>query len=281
VKGEVLVDGVAFPECPRWRDGCLWFSDQHSGQVFCLDAAGGLVHRIDVPGRAAGLGWLPDGRLLVASMEQRRLYVMDAAQQLQVYADLASVHHGQSNDMVVDASGNAYVGNIGFDFNGGEEPRETNVAMVRPDGAVSVAARDMLTPNGSVITPDGATLIVAESLANRLTSFSIGSDGALAQRSVWAQLGDHVPDGICLDAQGCIWLASPYAGQVLRVQQGGAVLQRLDFGEAQPYACMLGGDDGCTLYVCLAPHHDPAVTLSQRAGSVQAVRVDVAHAGLP
>lgn len=281
MKAGTLIDGIAFPECPRWHDGCLWFSDQHAGQVFCLDETGSVLERIDVPGRAAGLGWLPDSTLLVASMEERRVYARRSSKSLEVYAELSSVHHGQSNDMVVDATGNAYVGNIGFDFHGGEEPRPTNLALVRPDGAVSVAAVDMLTPNGSVITPDGKTLIVAESLANRLSSFRIASDGSLAERSVWAELGEHVPDGISLDAQGCVWLASPYAGQVLRVGQGGSVLQSIAFDDAQPYACMLGGDDGRTLYVCLAPDHDPAVTLSRLGGSIQALRVEVGHAGRP
>lgn len=281
MKPETLIDGIAFPECPRWHDGCLWFSDQHAGQVSCISDSGSVIEQFDVPGRAAGLGWLPDGTLLVASMENRCVYALNSSCTLDVYAELSSVHHGQSNDMVVDASGRAYVGNIGFDFTGGEKPRTTNVACVKPDGTVSVAATDMLTPNGSVISPDGKTLIVAESLANRLTSFRIGSDGALAERSVWAELGEHVPDGISLDAEGCIWLASPYAGQVLRVSQGGTVLQSVEFGDAQPYACMLGGEDGRTLYVCLAADHNPAVTLSGLGGSIRALRVEVGHAGLP
>jgi len=276
-----LASGFAFPEGPRWHQGQLWFSDQHDGAVIVLDPDGTVAERFDVPGGPSGMGWMPDGTLLVTSMHERRLYRRDANGQLAVQADLSQFHPGHSNDMVVDAAGRAYAGNIGYDFNGGEEPRPTCIAAIAPDGTATIAADALDCPNGTVITPDGKTLIVAESMGNRLTAFDIAGDGTLSNRRVFAQLGDHIPDGICLDAEGEIWAASPYAGQVIRVREGGAIVDSVTIAGAKPYACMLGGADGCDLYICCASDHDPQVTVKDRTGRIDVARVAVPGAGRP
>lgn len=276
-----LASGFAFPEGPRWHEGQLWFSDQHDGQIIVLDPDGTVAARIAVPGGPSGMGWMPDGSLLVTSMHERRLYRRAADGQLVAHAELAAFHPGHSNDMVVDATGRAYAGNIGYDFNGGEDPRATCLVAVAPDGTVSVAADALDCPNGTVITPDGKTLIIAESMANRLTAFTVADDGTLLDRRIFAQLGDHIPDGICLDAEGAIWAASPYSGQVIRVRDGGEIVDSVTIDGAKPYACMLGGNDGRDLFVCCAGDHDPAVTMRQRAGRIDVARVTIPGAGRP
>ncbi len=270
-----LATGFAFPEGPRWRDGKLWFSDQHDAKVRVMAPDGDIVESFDVPGGPSGMGWLPDGDLLVVSMRERRLYRRHDGF-LTPYADLAALHPGYSNDMVVDGMGRAYVGNIGFDFDAGETFRPTVIALVAPGGAVSVAAEDVACPNGSVITPDGKSLIVAESMGGRLIEFDIGADGVLSDRRVFAELGQVIPDGICLDADGCVWVAAPFGGAALRVRRGGEIVDAAPTAGAQPYACMLGGADRRDLFLCCATSHEPAVTVKARAG-----RIDVARAPAP
>ena len=166
---EVLVAGLTFPEAPRWRDGKLWFSDFYSHRVLTVDLAGRLETVVEVPQRPSGLGWRPDGTLLVVSMLDRRVLRVDGGK-THVVADLSAVATGPCNDMVVDAAGRAYVGNFGFDRHRGEPQRSTCLALVDVDGRVIRVAEDLHFPNGTVITPDGGTLIVAETLAHRLTA---------------------------------------------------------------------------------------------------------------
>ena len=218
-----LAEGFAFLEGPRWRDGKLWVSDMHDDRVLAVDLAGRRETVVEVPGQPSGLGWLPDGRLLIVSMTDRRLLRLDAAG-LSVVADLSGVATFHCNDMVVDAHGRAYVGNFGYDFEAGMPPRAATLALVLPDGTVHVAADDLAFPNGTVLTPDGRTLIVAESFAARLTAFDVAADGTLSRRRIWAALEGAVPDGICLDAEGAIWVASPLSKEVLRVREGGEVV---------------------------------------------------------
>ncbi|MEW6645223.1 MAG: SMP-30/gluconolactonase/LRE family protein [Pseudomonadota bacterium] len=271
-----IAGGFSYPECPRWRDGRLYFADQHDGLVQVLDSAGARLAHFAVPGGPSGMGWLPDGDLLVVSMHERKLYRRGTDGRLIGHADLADVHPFHSNDMVVDAKGRAYVGNIGFDFYAGAAPAATVMAIVTPEGKVSVAADGLMCPNGAVITPDGRTLIVAESMAARLTAFDIGADGSLSGRRLFAAVDGHVPDGICLDAEGHVWAASPYEKVVLRVSPAGDIVGRVEIPDANPYACMLGGADGRDLFICVAPHHDPEVTIKLRGG-----RIDVARAPAP
>jgi sugar lactone lactonase YvrE len=279
----VLVGGLVYPECPRWHDGNLWFADQHAGTVSTVDPSGKLSEVLKVPGRPAGLGWRPDGSLLVVSMDDHLLLNYQHGA-LSSVADLAAFHPGPSNDMVVTVTGDAYIGNIGFDYYGGEAPRTTGLALVRAgeDRAVEVT-EDLLVPNGMVITDDGGHLIVAESFAHRLTRFDIEADGTLSNRRLFADLGDHIPDGICLDAEGAIWFASVQDHAVLRVVEGGSITHRVTTGEPQAYACMLGGSDRRTLFLCTALADDPDAAMESRSGAIACFDgpVPAAGAGLP
>jgi sugar lactone lactonase YvrE len=278
-----VLDGLCFPEGPRWHEGRLWFSDMHALEVRSLDPATGDSRvEVHVPGQPSGLGWRPDGTLLVVSMTDRRLLaVRDGT--TEVVADLSPAAPHHCNDMVVDARGNAYVGNFGFDLHDPDaDQRTTTLALVTADGAVAVAADELFFPNGCVITPDGGTLIVGESFSGWLTAFTVADDGTLHDRREWARVRGAVPDGICLDEEGAIWMASPISHQVLRVAEGGEVLEEIRTSdERQPFACMLGGDDRRTLFVCTAFTSEPDAARSQRAGQIEAVEVDVAGAGWP
>jgi sugar lactone lactonase YvrE len=276
---DVVVDGLTFPEAPRWRDGALWFSDFYSHRVLRVDLAGYVDVIAEVPERPSGLGWTPDGTLLVVSMLDRRLLRVDGGT-LAPVADLSALATGPCNDMVVDGAGRAYVGNFGFDRHRGEPERATCLARVDPDGRVARAADDLLFPNGTVITPDGRTLIVAETLAHRLTAFDVAADGSLARRRVFAQLDGCFPDGICLDAEGAVWVADARAPRVIRVLEGGRIERTVSTGERFAFACMLGGPDRCTLFVCTNTGSGPAMA-DKRDGRIEAVGVAVPGAGWP
>jgi sugar lactone lactonase YvrE len=247
--------------------------------VQAVDLEGRVETIVEVAGDPSGLGWLPDGRLLVVSMRDRRLLRLDPAGLAEV-ADLSALAPYHCNDMVVDRLGRAYVGNFGFDLHGGKPPVATNLLLVEPDGSVRVVADGLHFPNGCVITPDERTLVVGETFGARLTAFDIDTDGSLSGRRVWAQLEGIVPDGICLDAEGAIWVASPVGlGGVWRVLEGGEVTHRVGV-EHEAFACMLGGPDRRTLFVCSAADSHPDRT-SDRRGRIETVRVDVPGAGWP
>jgi sugar lactone lactonase YvrE len=275
----VLVEGLRFPEGPRWHGHLLFVSDQHAGRIVTVSEGGEVAVFADVPGCPSGLGWDPNGHLMVVSMHDRRVlkFHTDGPQ---VFADLSDLAPFHCNDMVVDAAGGAYVGNFGFDLDGGETPVPTVLIRIAPDGATSIAADGVRFPNGSVITPDGRTLIVGESFGGRLTAWDVAADGALSNRRVWAQLDGAVPDGICLDAEGAIWSACPISGRVLRVLEGGEVTDVVSIDRRGAYACMLGGADRRTLFICTADASDPAQTGTMR-GAIETVRVEVPGAGLP
>ena len=275
----VLIDGLAFPEGPRWRAGKLYFSDMHAHQVLAIGMSGPCEVICEVPGQPSGLGWLPDGRMLVVSMKDRKLMRRDP-DGLKTVADLSKLAPFDCNDMVVDARGRAYVGNFGFDLYANETPRATTLVMVSPDGATRVVAEDLMFPNGMVITPDGKTLIVGETFAARLTAFDIAADGSLANRRVWADLGTSPPDGICLDAENTIWVACPTKSEVIRVKQGGEVIERIKV-ETDAFACMLGGAGGRVLFIATAPNSDPQKCRASRNGRIEYARVEVPRAGLP
>jgi sugar lactone lactonase YvrE len=276
----LFLDKLAFPESPRWHEGALWFSDFYTHQVQRVDMAGRCETVVTVPGQPSGLGWLPDGRLLVVSMTDRRLLRLDGSVLTQV-ADLAALAPFHCNDMVVDAKGRAYIGNFGFDLIAKQTPRATNLILVQPDGQTQVVANDLLFPNGTVITPDGRTLIIGETYGARLTAFDIADDGSLSGRRVWAALGNAAPDGISLDAEGAIWLASPTSREVLRVRQGGEVTHRIAT-PGQAVACMLGGPDGCTLFVLTTKvMATPEQSLQSLLGAIHTLPVEVPAAGWP
>jgi len=276
----LVLDGLAFPESPRWHGGALWFSDFYTHRVQRLGPDGVCEVVAEVPGQPSGLGWLPDGRLLAVSMTDRRLLRLDEDGWRQV-ADLSALAPFHYNDMVVDARGRAYVGNFGFDLLGRERPRATGLILVDGLNPPRLVAEDLLFPNGCVITPDGSTLIVAETFAARLTAFDIAADGSLHARRVWAAIEGSSPDGICLDEQGAVWLASPMRREVLRVLPAGVVTHRVPM-PGQPVACMLGGADRRTLYILSCQVMlSPAQSLAQRTGTVHALSVEVPGAGWP
>ncbi len=286
----VLAEGIYFGEGPRWHDGRLWFSDFFAYAVKSASLAGDVRTEIELDDRPSGLGWMPDGSLLVVSMTKRQLLRRTGAGALVIHADLSDIATFHCNDMVVDSVGRAYVGNFGFDLDTALAERgvasvladhiAAKVALVLPDGKASVAAIDMHFPNGTVITPDGKTLIIGETLSAQLTAFDIQADGSLANRRVWASTGSRVPDGIALDSNGHIWVANPIAPECVLFAEGGDVVEVVDT-EQPCYACMLGGNDGRTLFMLTAPTsiaHEAAVAPK---GKVLIATVEAPHAGLP
>lgn len=267
------IEGLGFPEGPRWHEGSLWFSDVGRQAVWRVDARGQMEQVARVERHPSGLGWMPDGSLLIVSMYDRRLMRL-AHGALSVQADLSNLAAHACNDMVVSREGNAYVGHMGFDLLA--RPRQVapaSLLLVRPDGTVAVAAEDMLYPNGAVITPDGRTLIVAETIGQRLTAFDVLPDGRLSGRRVFAALHGRAPDGICLDADGCVWVADASAPACLRVREGGEIVEQVTT-QNHCYACVLGGDTGHTLFLCTAEGFGPDVAL-RGTGAIERVEVRV------
>jgi sugar lactone lactonase YvrE len=298
-----VATGIFFGEGPRWRDGGdggrLWFSDFYAHRVCSVSEAGGdLRTELDLgePRQPSGLGWMPDGSLLVVLMRERQVWRRWPADHpekvglFELHADLSAIADHWCNDMVVDRQGRAYVGNFGFDLDAAMRDRgpagviadhhATRIALVHPDGRVESAAGDerLGFPNGAVITPDGLTLIVGETFGQRMTAFDILDGGTLANRRLWADVAPALPDGCCLDAEGAIWISNPAAPECRRIAEGGEVLEIVETGDPLCYACMLGGADGRTLFMMVAPGLDAA---SKAQGKVVACRVDVPAAGLP
>jgi sugar lactone lactonase YvrE len=273
---EVICRDLAFPESPRWHSGELFLSEKRAGRVLAIAADGSLRTVAEIEGEPGGLGWTPDGDLLVVAMARRCVVRIDLGGQQHLFADLSSVTTCKCNDMIVDARGNAYVGDFGYDLLSGAPPAPGVLALARPDGSATIVATEVHFPNGCAITPDGE-LIVAESAANRLTAFRIEDDGSLTGRRTFAELDGAVPDGICLDADGAVWIADPLHNAVLRVADGGEVLDRRDTGQGA-FACELGGGDGHSLFVCT---YDAAASASphpQPVGRVLATHVEVPRA---
>ncbi len=271
---QTVVNGLAFAEAPRWHAGKLWFSDMYMHTVHCLEPDGRLTTVAEVPGRPSGLGWLPDGRMLVVSMTDRRVLRLEP-EGLVEHADLSHLARFDCNDMVVDRLGRAYVGNLGFDVFSGAPMQPADLVIVASDGQARTVAEGLLFPNGAVTTPDGKTLVIAETFGHRLTAFDMAADGTLTGRRVWADLGAAMPDGICLDAEGAIWLGSPLTSEFLRVREGGEITDRIAC--TQPaIACALGGPDGRTLYMVSGPTTRPEEALAARTGRIDALRVAVA-----
>ena len=276
---ETWLDGFAFLEGPRWHEGRLWVSDMHQHVVLAIDPAGAIEEIARVDQQPSGLGWLPDGRLLVVSMVDRKVLRQEPGGLVE-HADLSDLAPFHCNDMVVDGHGRAYVGNFGFDLDAQEERRTTTLSLVYPDGRAENVADDLSFPNGCVVTPDGSTLIVGESFGARLTAFDIDPEGRLSGRRVFAQLEGAVPDGICLDAEGAVWVASPVSNEFLRVREGGEIAQRVGTDQ-MAIACMLGGEDGQTLFALTSKTTAPEEALALRSARVERLPVDVPGAGWP
>ena len=279
IKLDTLLDGLTFGEGPRWHGGKLWFSDFYSHRVMTVDLAGKAETILEVPQRPSGLGWTPSGDLLLVSMLDRRVLRFDG-KQTHLHADLSGLAGGPCNDMVVDAQGRAYVGNFGYDRHNGAPAKTTCIALVGADRSVMSAAEGLTFPNGMVITPDGKTLIVGETFAHRLSAYDIRDDGLLVNHRVFAETPGCFPDGICLDAEGAVWVTNPQGDAVLRVFEGGRIAQKVPTGERRSFACMLGGDDRRTLFVVTNVGSGPAIA-EKRAGRIETVQVDVPGAGLP
>ena len=278
-KPVVLLDGLTFPEGPRWHDGRLWFSDFYAHEVIAVDLRGNREHIIEVPGQPSGLGWTPNGQLLVVSMTDRRLLRLDTNGLTEV-ANLFEFANYHCNDMVVDDDGRAYVGNFGFNSHAGDPFRAANLIRVDPDGTVSVAATNLAFPNGSVITPDGQTLIVGETRGSILTAWDRAPDGSLSNRRIWAHLDGGFPDGICLDANGAVWVADPRNKETIRVLEGGEITDRISTGNRGSFACMLGGPERRTLFICTCLQSGPG-TAELRSGRIETLEVSVPGAGWP
>jgi len=263
VQPRTILEGLRFAEGPRWHDGRVWFSDMHDHRVVSTDLAGDArtVARLD-DDEPSGLGWLPDGRLLVVAMESQQLRRVETDGSIAVHADLSSVAIGSLNDMIVAADGTAYIGDMGQRIHDGGPIRPGRTFCVRPDGSWFVAADDLSSPNGHVLTPDERTLLVAESGGFRITAFDRAEDGTLSNRRLHVALepasdGPPVapPDGICLDAEGGVWIAAPVTDRFVRVEPGGVVTDVVETPGTHAIACVLGGTDGRTLFLLVAGTH--------------------------
>jgi len=280
---EVLAAGFAYAEDPRWRDGRLYVSDMYGGKVHSVTPAGAVETVLDLgAGTPSGLGFMPNGDLLVVSMFERRLLRLGKSGAVS-HADLSPLAPHSINDMVVDLAGRAYVGQSGFDYWAGEAPRPAPLIGVDPDGAIFVAAPDLMVGNGVAITDDGNTLIVAETLGHRISAFDIDGAGRLSNRRVFAALPDgHMPDGICLDSAGGVWAACPSGLGVVRFEDGGRITHTVPLPEPhRAYACMLGGDDRRTLFICTSETSDKTDAPRMRSSRILTLTVAFTGAGLP
>lgn len=277
-----LADQGSFFEGPRWRDGRWWVSDFYRHAVLAIAPDGTAEHVMTVEGQPSGLGWLPDGSLLVVSMKDRRVLHRASDGSVTAHADLTEHCGGPANDMVVAADGRAWVGNFGFDLMTGAAPRSAALVRVEVDGSTAVAAHDLAFPNGAVITPDGAMLVVGETMGARYSAFTITGEGLLTDRRVWATVEGVAPDGCTLDADGHIWAADAFGHRLVRVAADRGVIDEIAVPDGLgAYACMLGGDDGRTLLACCAPDFDEGRRRAAREAVLLTTTVDVPHAGRP
>ncbi len=275
----VLCGGLVFPEGPRWRDDRLWFSDIRGGAVLTVTPDGTVERRVEVS-HPSGLGWLPDGRLLVVGMEDRVLWRVEHDGTLVVHADLTDLARSACNDMVVDVEGNAYLG--GYDLPIGHsvsDPDQGKLILVRPDGSAEIIARQLRFPNGMVITPDATTLILAESGGRRLVAFDRRDDATLGEPRTWAELS-YPPDGICLDADHGVWVANPIGDGAARVIEGGEITDRVTTG-SPTLAVALGGPARTTLHLATATSPRFEEAQANPAGRIDVVEVAIPAAGWP
>jgi sugar lactone lactonase YvrE len=276
-------DGFAFTECPRWHDGQFYFSDVQGNHVHRLAAGGKVETLLEIADNPSGLGFLPNGDLLVVSTHESKLLRLSKDGSLREHADLSGVAKFGINDMVVDPAGRAYVGQFGYDHSSGNMPSPSPLIIVEPDGNVGMGPDGLLVANGLVLSADGKTLICAESAGGRLAAYDAGADGTLSNHRVFAQLPpNQYPDGICLDAEGGVWVACLFGPGFARLTEGGTVTDIVPMPEGRfAYACMLGGADRKTLYMCTAERYDPAYLKTCRTSRIESVRVEISGAGLP
>jgi sugar lactone lactonase YvrE len=274
-----LITGIGLGESPRWHEGRLWFSDWVAHEVIALDRDGGHDVMAKVDGFPFSIDWLRDGPMVITA--GRELLRMEPDGSLVTHVDLSDLSDYGWNEIVVDGRGNAYVNGPGFDMMAGGDFAPGTIAIVRPDGSAEQVAGGVAFPNGMVVTPEDSTLIVADSYAKELTAFDIGGDGTLTNRRTWADLGEGAPDGICLDAEGAVWYADVPNRRCTRVAEGGETLDVLE-ADRGCFACMLGGEDGRTLFMNSAEWNGPeGIFTEPRTGQVLAVEAPAAHAGHP
>jgi len=288
---EVLLSGGSFYESPRWRSGAWYVSDLYRGTVWCMDDAGDtttVTARID--DFAGGLGWRQDGAILVVSMTKRQIVAVDPWGTQTVHSDLSDRSSSRLNDMITDSKGRAWVGNYGFDLMSGEAPRTGSLFYVAPDGSASIAATGLMFPNGAVLARRESVLIVGETFAGRYTQFDVAPGGTLVHRRAWAEFGDVpkvttvaemreelrvIPDGCALDSEGCLWVSDVKGRRAIRVAEGGRVLDEVQLTAGHCYACGLGGPDGRSLVLCIAPGSAQKARRSASDAVMVRVRVPV------
>jgi sugar lactone lactonase YvrE len=292
-----LLDGGSFFEAPRWHDGRWWVSDFYTdgGRIVAVDPGGAIEREIPLE-QPSGLGWLPDGDLLAVSMTKHQIWRFNGAGEPELYADLSELARGESNDMCVDSRGRVWVDSFGYDLYAGEAPRGSPLMRVDPDGSVTAVADGLRFPNSIMVPPPGDTLIVAETIAARLTAFDIGADGSLSNRRLYAQIAPtppleeidqgysnvgYGPDGCTLDAEGCVWAGNSLGTFIARVSPDGEILERIPAPEdgMATYAVQLGGEDGRTLLMCVAPDWRQGMGGEEPQASLWTVEVDVPHHG--
>ncbi len=284
--------GGCFYEGARWHDGAWFVSDMYGCDVLRVTPDGVATVMARVKERPSGIGWLPNGDMLIVAVQEKKILRRHSDGSLSVHADIAEASRYWINDMHVTPNGHAYVGSIGFDPGVIFQPGPANLVHVTPDGRASIAATGMLFPNGTVHTKDGKTLIVGESLGKRMTAFTIQPDGSLTDRRIWAQFGpepspedysfetlrtNHLaPDGCAIDAEDCIWVADAASKRICRVTEGGQILAEIIPPDGLGgYACALGGPDGHELLICAAPGSNPEPCIEQRAAALYVARVEV------
>lgn len=302
-----LIGGLYFGEGPRWHENKLWFSDFYSHKVMTLDENNSLETVCEVPNQPSGLGWLPNGDLLIVSMLDRKILRFSEGS-ISVHADLSEYVAHKCNDMVVGRDGTAYVGNFGMG-DAGESLNSTHLMIVKSDGTVLKGPDNLLFPNGTVITEDGKNLIIGETLGAKLTSFDIEDNGELTNRKLWARTSPlfslliikflssmgfdlskvdfskysknlHVPDGICLDEKNGIWIASPTTKAVVRIEKGGNITDTINTPKGA-FACMLGGKERKTLYVIISNSSDPEEAQASPEGEIHSIEVEIPGVGKP
>lgn len=279
-KTQLLADGFVFLEGPRWQRDHLWFSDMWDFKVYKMTASGSRSVVCELPKRPSGIGFLPDGTPLIVSMADKKLMKL-VGRRLSVHSHLDKLAGGDINDCVTDNAGRTYVGNFGYDLFGGAEKALADLVLVEANGAARIVASGLDFPNGTVIKDAGKTLVISESWANRLSAFDIAADGSLSNRRVYASFDDRVPDGICLDAAGAIWVSCFNSGEFIRVLEGGEITDTVTCGGKRAVACQLGGGDGRTLFCCTYAGQIEDVQQRKALAAVETVRVSVGSGGSP
>ncbi|MEO6124015.1 MAG: SMP-30/gluconolactonase/LRE family protein [Ilumatobacteraceae bacterium] len=268
---DVVVDHLRFPEGLRWRQDTLYFSDVFDRSVHRVRPGQSAEFLANVPGRPSGLGFLPDGTLLAVSMRDRSIVTIVNGS-IEPYADLSGLAGGDCNDMLVDPHGRAYVGNFGYDYAGGEERRAAQLVLIEPDRGARIVAENVWFPNGMILSPDGRTLMLAETSAERITLFTVDAEGSLSDRRTFEDIPGIRPDGIALDSHGAVWVASPGTAEIVQFDPNGEIVRRWPAPGGMSQGCALGGSDGNTLFVACSPTHDERES-EQRLGCILSTRL--------